>query len=121
MRCSECSLPTLSVRIAGAAFSFALKKEGLPDAVRTPRRPTGPTGSLGAFVTDPLRGRSLDDNAAQEGSEGQFPDFAAFRDLVLIEMKPQGVRIGRRLCSARCTLLLNRMVGVYWVPRLPPG
>lgn len=39
------------------------------------------------FVVEKLRGRALDDNWDQESARGQFPDFACFGDLVLIEMK----------------------------------
>lgn len=39
------------------------------------------------FVVHHLRGRSLDDNKDEEARRGQFPDFACYRDLVLIEMK----------------------------------
>jgi hypothetical protein len=39
------------------------------------------------FVVSHLRGRSLDDNKDEEAKRGKFPDFACFRDLVLIEMK----------------------------------
>jgi hypothetical protein len=39
------------------------------------------------FVIHYLSGRSLDDNHVEEASRGKFPDFACFRDLVLIEMK----------------------------------
>lgn len=39
------------------------------------------------FVETVLGGRSLDDNRDVEAAEGKFPDFACFRDLVLIEMK----------------------------------
>lgn len=34
-----------------------------------------------------LGGRALDDHRDKEAAEGRFPDFACFRDLVLIEMK----------------------------------
>ena len=39
------------------------------------------------FITSHLHGRALDDNQVKEAAEGEFPDFACFRDLVLIEMK----------------------------------
>jgi hypothetical protein len=39
-----------------------------------------------AFVRH-LRGRSLDDRKDEEARKGKFPDFACYRDLVLIEMK----------------------------------
>lgn len=40
-----------------------------------------------AFVTGPLRGRTLDDQFNTESAEGEFPDFGVYRDLLLIEMK----------------------------------
>lgn len=40
-----------------------------------------------ALVLGHLAGRALDDNQAKEALAGQFPDFACFRDIVLIEMK----------------------------------
>ena len=40
-----------------------------------------------AFVVRHLRGRSLDDRKDEEARQGKFPDFACYRDLVLIEMK----------------------------------
>lgn len=43
--------------------------------------------ALKELVVRRLRGRSLDDNQDKEAAEGQFPDFACFRDIVLIEMK----------------------------------
>ncbi|HWK86933.1 MAG TPA: hypothetical protein VNQ34_05450 [Xanthobacteraceae bacterium] len=39
------------------------------------------------FVCVELGGRALDDNAADESTKGKFPDFAAFGDRLLIEMK----------------------------------
>jgi hypothetical protein len=39
------------------------------------------------FVLTHLRGRLLDDHQDEEAKLGKFPDFACFRDLVLIEMK----------------------------------
>lgn len=39
------------------------------------------------FVIHELRGRVLDDNFVEEAKLGRFPDFACFRDLVLIKMK----------------------------------
>jgi hypothetical protein len=39
------------------------------------------------FVVRHLRGRSLDDQKDAEAKLGKFPDFACYRDLVLIEMK----------------------------------
>jgi hypothetical protein len=39
------------------------------------------------FVLRHLRGRLLDDRQDEEAKLGKFPDFACFRDLVLIEMK----------------------------------
>jgi hypothetical protein len=39
------------------------------------------------FVRKHLGGRSLDDDFDNEAAKGKFPDFACFRDLVLIEMK----------------------------------
>jgi hypothetical protein len=39
------------------------------------------------FVVRHLRGRFLDDNKDEEAKLGKFPDFACYRDLVLIEMK----------------------------------
>jgi hypothetical protein len=39
------------------------------------------------FVLRHLRGRLLDDHQDEEAKLGKFPDFACFRDLVLIEMK----------------------------------
>jgi hypothetical protein len=39
------------------------------------------------FVARELRGRLLDDRNDEEAKLGKFPDFACFRDLVLIEMK----------------------------------
>lgn len=53
-----------------------------------------------AFVVGPLGGRSLDDHAAQEAAKGEFPDFAAFRDLVLIEMKHLETDQNERLNNA---------------------
>jgi hypothetical protein len=50
----------------------------------------GPPDLQSAFttlITSHLRGRVLDDNQVKEAAEGEFPDFACFRDLVLIEMK----------------------------------
>jgi hypothetical protein len=40
-----------------------------------------------AFVIRHLRGRSLDDRRDEEARQGKYPDFACYRDLVLIEMK----------------------------------
>ncbi|MBK3662551.1 hypothetical protein JJE66_15005 [Bradyrhizobium diazoefficiens] len=39
------------------------------------------------FVLKVLRGRSLDDYKDAEARLGKFPDFACFRDLILLEMK----------------------------------
>lgn len=39
------------------------------------------------FVVHHLGGRSLDDQKDEEAKLGKFPDFACYRDLVLIEMK----------------------------------
>jgi len=39
------------------------------------------------FIVNQLKGRSLDDRKDEEAKLGKFPDFACFRDLVLIEMK----------------------------------
>jgi hypothetical protein len=39
------------------------------------------------FVVRKLKGRLLDDRKDEEAKLGKFPDFACFRDLVLIEMK----------------------------------
>lgn len=39
------------------------------------------------FVVQKLNGRLLDDKKDEEAKLGKFPDFACFRDLVLIEMK----------------------------------
>ena len=39
------------------------------------------------FVLASLKGRALDDNHLKEASEGRFPDFSCFNDLLLIEMK----------------------------------
>jgi|SRR5882672_8893863 len=39
------------------------------------------------FVVHQLGGRSLDDQKDEEAKLGKFPDFACYRDLVLIEMK----------------------------------
>lgn len=39
------------------------------------------------FVRKHLKGRSLDDEKDAEARLGKFPDFACFRDLLLIEMK----------------------------------
>jgi hypothetical protein len=39
------------------------------------------------FVVKHLRGRALDDHRNAEAKLGKFPDFACFRDLVLLEMK----------------------------------
>lgn len=39
------------------------------------------------FVVKVLRGRSLDDQRDVEARLGKFPDFACFRDLILLEMK----------------------------------
>ncbi|MDA9464760.1 hypothetical protein [Bradyrhizobium sp. CCBAU 53415] len=39
------------------------------------------------FVVHHLHGRSLDDRKDEEAKLGKFPDFACYRDLVLIEMK----------------------------------
>ena len=39
------------------------------------------------FVVRRLGGRALDDNQDAEAAEGKFPDFACFRDIVLMEMK----------------------------------
>jgi hypothetical protein len=40
-----------------------------------------------ALISSRLRGRVLDDNQDIEASQGRFPDFSCFRDIVLIEMK----------------------------------
>jgi len=39
------------------------------------------------FVLRQLRGRALDDNFKEEAEAGEFPDFACYRDVVLIEVK----------------------------------
>ena len=39
------------------------------------------------FVLTDLKGRALDDHRNREAPLGKFPDFACFRDLLLIEMK----------------------------------
>jgi hypothetical protein len=39
------------------------------------------------LVLGKLKGRALDDNRAKEAAAGGYPDFACFRDIVLIEMK----------------------------------
>jgi hypothetical protein len=39
------------------------------------------------FLVQHLKGRLLDDHKDEEAKLGKFPDFACFRDLVLIEMK----------------------------------
>lgn len=53
---------------------------------RTGGPPDLPVG-FSHFVVHFLRGRSLDDNKDEEAKLGKFPDFACYRDLVLIEMK----------------------------------
>jgi hypothetical protein len=53
---------------------------------RTGGPPDLPT-AFGQFVVRRLRGRSLDDQKNEEARQGKFPDFACYRDLVLIEMK----------------------------------
>lgn len=53
-------------------------------------RQGGPPDLQAAFKTlilQHLAGRALDDNQDKEAAEGKFPDFACFRDLLLIEMK----------------------------------
>jgi hypothetical protein len=43
--------------------------------------------AFGHFVVCYLAGRALDDQRDEEARLGKFPDFACYRDLVLIEMK----------------------------------
>jgi hypothetical protein len=43
--------------------------------------------AIKALVLHRLHGRAFDDNHAKEASEGQFPDFTCYRDVLLIEMK----------------------------------
>lgn len=43
--------------------------------------------AFGHFVVQNLRGRLLDDHKDEEAKLGKFPDFACFRELILIEMK----------------------------------
>lgn len=53
-------------------------------------RSGGPPDMQAAFqhlIRDRLKGRCLDDQQDAEAAEGRFPDFACFRDLLLIEMK----------------------------------
>jgi hypothetical protein len=53
-------------------------------------RPGGPPdlqATFRQFVVRNLNGRALDDQKDEEARLGKFPDFACFRDLVLIEMK----------------------------------
>jgi hypothetical protein len=48
----------------------------------------GPPDLQSAFktlITSRLHGRLLDE--VKEAAQGEFPDFACFRDLVLVEMK----------------------------------
>jgi hypothetical protein len=61
-----------------------------PDPPRRFERHGGPPDLQAAFehlVRDCLKGRVLDDQKDKEAAAGRFPDFACFRDLVLIEMK----------------------------------
>jgi hypothetical protein len=57
------------------------------------------------FVRTTLKGRALDDNQDHEAAQGRFPDFACFRDLLLIEMKHLETGQHDRLND-----VLNRMV-----------
>lgn len=62
----------------------------MPDAEPRFERWGGPPdlpAAFTAFVTKVLGGRSLDDSFATESTEGEFPDFGLYRDLVLVEMK----------------------------------
>ncbi|HMM92352.1 hypothetical protein [Bradyrhizobium sp.] len=49
------------------------------------------------FVVRHLGGRSLDDQKDEEAKLGKFPDFACYRDLVLIEMKHLEVEQNERI------------------------
>jgi hypothetical protein len=49
------------------------------------------------FVVQHLGGRSLDDQKDEEAKLGKFPDFACYRDIVLIEMKHLEVEQNERI------------------------
>ncbi|WP_271612525.1 hypothetical protein [Bradyrhizobium sp. CCBAU 21362] len=49
------------------------------------------------FVVHHIHGRSLDDNKDEEAKRGKFPDFACYRDLVLIEMKHLEIEQNERI------------------------
>lgn len=52
------------------------------------------------FVVHHLGGRSLDDRKDEEAKLGKFPDFACYRNLVLIEMKHLEVEQNERVNAA---------------------
>lgn len=52
------------------------------------------------LIVKRLNGRSLDDDMARESSKGKYPDFACFREIVLIEMKHLETDQNDRLNSA---------------------
>jgi hypothetical protein len=60
-----------------------------PAGMRVERRggPPDLQSAFEHFVVHYLKGRLLDDRKNEEAKLGKFPDFACFRDLVLIEMK----------------------------------
>lgn len=76
-----------------AAPLFALAPDDIDNDCNTMtrfERYGGPPDLQAAFnrvVLDALHGRSLDENQSKESAGGRFPDYGAFRDLLLIEMK----------------------------------
>ena len=71
-------MASLGPRAILKGFSMRFERHGGPPDLQA---------TFQNFVLRCLGGRALDDNHAKESAEGQFPDFACFRDLVLIEMK----------------------------------
>lgn len=72
---------------------------------------------LGHFVVRHLRGRSLDDQKDEEAKKGQFPDFACYRDLVLIEMKNLEAEQNERINEAYKSRVRPEEIPMYYGKR----
>jgi hypothetical protein len=66
---------------------------------RTGGPPDSPS-AFARFVAHYLGGRSLDDQKDEEAKLGKFPDFASYRDVLLIKMKHLEVEQNERINEA---------------------